>query len=255
MSNVSVALVLHGKIGVWTLRSSDVPAGNLRSAPHNKLHANAMAAPPKTPVQASNVSLWDLERWPHSLRTGFARFASHSILRNIVEPNRRAGTRVDIFLHSWHPDLGAELDAMYAPAASRHDPVQNIHRVASQHLSMKRGLALAAAHDQPHDLVMVARYDLLFFSVLRFAELPPPAEVQLWLPTWCMRYEFPSGRQRGALSRACGGGQPAYVMTPPLVSAMHPRMARAPRAMNADFAVLDWWFVAPPHVAATFGQV
>ena len=85
-------------------------------------------------------------------------------------------------------------------------------------LGMKRGLALAAAHDQPHDLVMVARYDLLFFSVLRFAELPPPAEVQLWLPTWCMRYEFPSGRQRGALSRACGGGQPAYVMTPPLVS-------------------------------------
>ena len=42
MSNVSVALVLHGKIGVWTLRSSDVPAGNLRSAPHNKLHANAI---------------------------------------------------------------------------------------------------------------------------------------------------------------------------------------------------------------------
>ena len=118
---MGVAIVLHGKIGVWTLRSSDVPAGHLSSVRRRDvLHANAMSAPPKAQVAASNTSLWDLERWPRSLRTGFARFASHSILRHIVEPNRRAGTRVDVFLHSWHPHLGRELDGMYAPAASQH---------------------------------------------------------------------------------------------------------------------------------------
>ena len=181
-SPLAVALVLHGKIGLWTLRSSDVPAGDLRSTRYscgrsvckpNPLQANAMVAPPKTPVRASNVSLWQLERWPHSLRIGFARFASRSILRHVVEPNRARGVRIDVFLHSWHPENGRDLDALYAPAASQHEPVQPIHKVASQHLSMKRGLALAAAHPQPHDLVMVARYDLLFFSELPFGA--PPA--------------------------------------------------------------------------------
>ena len=176
-SPLAVALVLHGKIGLWTLRSSDVPAGDLRSCggsfcKPNPLQANAMVAPPKTPVRASNVSLWQLERWPHSLRIGFARFASRSILRHVVDPNRARGVRVDVFLHSWHPEIGRDLDALYAPAASQHDPVQRLNRVASQHLSMKRGLALASTHPHPHDLVMVARYDLLFFSDLLFGAPP-----------------------------------------------------------------------------------
>lgn len=180
-SPIAVALVLHGKIGLWTLRSSDVPAGDLRSTRYscgrslckpNPLQANAMVAPPKTPVRASNVSLWQLERWPHSLRIGFARFASRSILRHVVDPNRARGVRIDVFLHSWHPEIGRDLDALYAPAASQHEPVQPIHKVASQHLSMKRGLALAATHPQRHDLVMVARYDLLFFSELLFGAPP-----------------------------------------------------------------------------------
>ena len=172
-SPLAVALVLHGKIGMWTLRSSDVPAGDLRSMRYsNPLQANAMVAPPKTPVRASNVSLWQLERWPHSLRIGFARFASRSILRHVVDPNRARGVRVDVFLHSWHPEIGRDLDALYAPAASLHDPVQRLNRVASQHLSMKRGLALASMHPHPHDLVMVARYDLLFFTDLLFGAPP-----------------------------------------------------------------------------------
>lgn len=179
-SPLAVALVLHGKIGLWTLRSSDVPAGALRSMRYpNPLQANAMVAPPKTPVRASNISLWQLERWPHSLRIGFARFASRSILRHVVDPNRARGVRVDVFLHSWHPEIGRDLDAMYAPAASQHDPVQRLNRVASQHLSMKRGLALASMHPHPHDLVMVARYDLLFFSDLLFGA-PPFGSREAW---------------------------------------------------------------------------
>ena len=185
-SSLAVALVLHGKIGLWTLRSSDVPAGDLRSTRHSPLQANAMVAPPKTPVRASNVSLWQLERWPHSLRIGFARFASKSILRHVVEPNRARGVRVDVFLHSWHPEIGQDLDALYAPAASQHEPVQPIHKVASQHLSMKRALALAAAHPKPHELVMVSRYDLLFFSELLFGA---PPSGYMGLQPECMRLQ------------------------------------------------------------------
>ena len=216
-SPLAVALVLHGKIGLWTLRSSDVPAGDLRPTSYscgrslckpNPMQANAMVAPPKTPVRASNVSLWQLERWPHSLRIGFARFAARSILRHVVEPNRARGVRIDVFLHSWHPENGRDLDALYAPAASQHDPVQPIHKVASQHLSMKRGLALAARHPQPHELVMVARYDLLFFSELLFGAPPSPSEA--WdcslimlgcsLNAWCCvaaRIAVVAARMRG----------------------------------------------------------
>jgi hypothetical protein len=50
------------------------------------------------------------------------------------------------------------------------------------------------------------------------AALSLPSRSALWLPTWCMRYDAQLRRKvYGRLSRACGGGQSAYVLTPPLV--------------------------------------
>ena len=49
-----------------------------------------------------------------------------------------------VFLHSWNPEIGSELDRLYKPVASLHEPPVAIHKVASHHLSMKRGLALIA---------------------------------------------------------------------------------------------------------------
>ena len=262
----SIALVLHGKIGMWSIKSANVPQRGKQLKGTELLLAHAVSAAPKAPPVASNVSLWELERRPHSMLVGFARFASKSIWRRVIEPNRRAGLQTDVFLHSWHPEIGDELDRMYSPVRSRHESPRRIHKVASHHLSMKRGIELAMGHaapslgsfrtstHAPHDLYLVARFDLIFYSDLLLA---PLGDAPLWLPTWCMRYPI-DGAQYRQLSVSCGGrhGGNAYVLTPPRVSVMHPRLQRSiSREDDVDLVMLDWWFVAPPLIAATFGNI
>ena len=259
--NVSaVAILLHGKIGIWSVKSAFVPG---RDRQPSKYLAAAVSDAPKAPPRESNTSLWELERWPHSMQIGFARFASVSIREHVIEANRRAGVRVDVFLHSWHPDFGRELDRMYAPIiASRHDPPEPVHKVKSHHLSMQRGLALIAAHQrrldrvgEAYELFMVMRFDLTFYSPLRFT--PALCDAPLCLPTWCMRY-LVDHAQYQVLNRACGGPNQgtAYVLVPPRVSRMHGKLAgRLPPDVDVDFAMLDWWFVAPPAVAHSFAAI
>ena len=249
----SVALLLHGKIGLWSIKSANVPhreKGPLSKT--DRLLAHAVASAPQAAPVESNVSVWDLERRPHSMLLGFASFAAKSLQRRVIRPNRHAGLRLDVFLHSWHPEIGAELDRIYEPVASRHDPPQRIHKVASHHLSMRRGLALVNARATPsegalrrperppYDLVMVARFDLIFFTDLLLAPLLGGAAI--WLPTWCMRYPI-NKEQFSRLSLMCGGrrGGNAYVLVPPRVSTMHGWIKPSLRheADDIDLAVLD----------------
>ena len=256
----SVALLLHGRIGVWSIKPSLVPPRdqNLLATKDLRKLADAVSRPPLDSfARESNTSLWDLERRPHGMMLGYARFASTSILQRVVEPNRRAGLQLDIFLHSWHPEIGKELDLLYRPVASRHDAPLRVHKVESHHLSMKRGLELVTApRSQPYEMVMVARFDLLFFSDLLFQPLLQQG-APLWLPTWCMRYQV-NGPQFHRLNTACGGrGQgTAYVLTPPRVSVMHARLrSTIDPADDVDMAMLDWWFIAPPAIATSFGSI
>ena len=188
-----MALLLHGKIGLWSIKSANVPRhGAKPKTKADTFLADAVARPPlETGVRATNLTLWDLERRPHSMLVGFARFASRSILQRVIEPNRRAGILIEVYLHSWHPEIGADLDRWYRPASSRHDPPLRIHKVASHHLSMRRGFELIAAHTAaggrtrpPPELVMVARFDLLFFTDFLLAPLLRGPPAPLWLPTW-----------------------------------------------------------------------
>ena len=130
---------------------------------------------------------------PHSTLAGFAAFGRASLWQHVVQPNREAGLTLDLFLHSWHAEIGTQLDAMYQPVASKHERVRkSLNTVRSQHLSMKTGLALMTAHERrpggvPYDLTLVTRYDILYFTPLL---LRPLGAAPLWLPHWCHRY-FP----------------------------------------------------------------
>ena len=96
---------------------------------------------------------------------------------------------MSVYLHSWNPEASNLLDRLYSPAASLHEhPIGTLDKVASQHLSLKRCLALLAAAAATPDLVMVARYDLIFYSDLLVKPLlaPPKAADALWLPQQCM---------------------------------------------------------------------
>ena len=113
-------------------------------------------------------------------RAAYLRFAHASIWRHVVAANRASGLEFPIFLHSWHPELGGLLDELYGPVASAHDEFNaSIDKVQSQHRSMARGLALASRHGGAKiKHVMVARYDLFFYTDLKL--LPLISEKQGW---------------------------------------------------------------------------
>ena len=50
--------------------------------------------------------------------------AAASIVRCIIEPWTRQGTTIDVFAHSWNPELGPHIDGWYAPRLSNHSDAQ-----------------------------------------------------------------------------------------------------------------------------------
>jgi hypothetical protein len=259
-----VALILHGRIGIWRTRSSHIDNADVvwkSNAPHLWKKA------PKNMTGVDTIR-------PHSTLLGFAAFGRASLWERVVDPNRRAGVLVDCFLHSWHKEIGKELDAMYAPVASMHEEVKKqLDSVRSQHLSMKRALDLAARHEQfragvpavrgasagaspsYYDLFMVLRYDILWFSTVHF---PTLGGASLWLPHWCHRY--PLTAESGMLVRAACGNWPAhgegYLVHAATTVGVYPKLhGMVPREADYDFAFLDWWFVATPRIAATFAHI
>ena len=242
-------MVLHGRIGIWRVRASHIDDATVvwqANAPHRWREA------PK--------SMAGIDHAPHSTLAGFAAFGHGSLYQHVIEPNRRAGVRVDLFLHSWHGEIGKQLDAMYKPIASKHETVhKTLHPVRSQHLSMKTALELCSAHTaktgQSYDLVMVSRYDVLFFRPLLLRGL---TDAPLYLPHWCHRY--PLDAKGGMLVRAACGNWPGhgegYLVHPATSVGVHPPLkGHVSREADYDFAYLDWWFIATPAVAHTWGGI
>ena len=241
-----VALCLHGRIGIWRVRASHIDDAEVvwkANAPHRWREA---------PKHMDRIDVAE-----HTALVGFATFGHSSLYRHVVAPNRAAGIDIDVFLHSWHAEIGLALDAMYRPVASKHELVKhNLHPVRSQHLSMRTVLALVAASGRHYDMTMMLRYDLLFFRPFLLARLG--TRTPLWLPHWCQRY--PLSAQAGMLVRAACGNWPGhgegYVVQPPTSVGVAPTLrGRIHREANFDYAYLDWWFIAKPEVAQTWGEI
>ena len=156
-----VALCLHGRIGIWRVRASHIDDAEVvwkANAPHRWREA---------PKHMDRIDVAE-----HTALVGFATFGHSSLYRHVVAPNRAAGIDIDVFLHSWHAEIGMALDAMYRPVASKHELVKhNLHPVRSQHLSMRTVLAFVAASGRHYDMTMMLRYDLLFFRPFLLARL------------------------------------------------------------------------------------
>ena len=73
-------------------------------------------------------SSWDIDL--HSTLGGFAQFVHSTIWERIVVANRRAGFQLDVYMHSWNPEIGPLLDRLYQPKRSRHEPMRReLHKV------------------------------------------------------------------------------------------------------------------------------
>ena len=276
-SAMRVALVMHGKVGVWSASASMLQewAEQGKDAGQNTAEVNTPKGRWRRMSKEQRAEAgrsYDL--WPDSSLQGFIRFAHASIWRHVVMANRAAGVDMQIFLHSWHPSLRQLLDELYAPEASMHEaavPLSLLYKVRSQHLSMSRGLALcehaARASNRQFDLVMVARYDLLFLSDFLLANLTRTAVPTLWLPHWCKSPYGLSERDGIELTGACGFRNPAgasgthwgggYLAMQPNTRVHMGRWFGIDKthAPLEHEVVLDWWFVAPPKLAASFRAI
>ena len=276
MAAPSVALVLHGRLGSWLHAASDLPG-------QRRVEANGRVSNATADDELAERRRYRSASSSHAAIRAFARFTHSSLWRHVVEANRRAGARVRVVVHSWSPEVGDVLDALYKPAASLHEPViPTLNKVVSQHLSMQRALKLLdGLREPPDDLIMVARLDLLLFTDVPLASLaatqrarrgdanggrallaaPSSADV-LYLPHTCVpsRLRLPAwqwAHESTVLQRTCSGSTDGRVpkgrrMVPSQLSRYAGQ--QPPKLPEHDFThfVLDYWFIASPPVAASF---
>lgn len=164
-----------------------------------------------------------------------AALCAFSLERHVIAANAEV-QRFDVFGHSWSPEIGAALDALYAPTLSVHErgiPLSRFrcpapqfearycHRTVSHLLGIARALALKRRHEvargAKYDAVFLSRWDVLWKIPLRLPELPGwrwAAEKRrrsVWLPRICApvaRGDRAGFRMRQAI---CGGAPSAWL--------------------------------------------
>ena len=210
-------------------------------------------------------------------RRSLVRLAADSLLRNVVDFGRREGTPIDVFIHSWNPELGELLDELYQPQTSRHEPVlRNLTRLATAHFHLlSRHFSLRAVVQMVPatvSLVMVARLDLLLYEPISLPALlrESRGRPSLWLPQKCQprygrhsfvgtRYGVPA-HEESRMHESCGcvrvgdclGGR-GHLLESPSLDGM--QMRGYPPPLSHSLYVLDWWLVATREVAGTFGDI
>lgn len=244
-----VALVLHGKLSTWTASSS------------------ASQAKPRRCFQTAAYN--------RSLASA-AVFARNNTWEHVVLANRRDGVDVQTYLHSWNPEAADLLDRLYEPCAScsLHEPaVAGLEQVRSQMLSLQRAISLVPSDPATAPtLVIVMRYDLLYFSSLRVGGLS--SEVGLWMPQLCVpaegmdiAKELPPFRDTCGCSPTPQKSKPCRVPQKEVgrglllqAPSAHDSLSRRPAALDklhpgAWAFVMDQLFVASPRVARSFASI
>ena len=242
MQDLHLAVVLHGRLGAWATGPAGTTLSGARLARRLWLDNAKERRSQQQQYESPDLA-------PQSTIGGFARFVHSSFDKYVVQANVAAGVRVSVFMHSWHRELQELLDALYQPKASRHDrPIHFAESVRSQHLSMKRSLSLMHRADETQfSLVLICRYDVLWFSPLLVSRL---MSAPLWLPRWCRSAASNSLEARAACGLADEHGK-AYRLSP--MSARSILGASSAAAGQEDaldaLTVLDWWLVASPTCA------
>ena len=141
----SMAVVLHGRMGGMASLVPGAPARPIRS----------------------------LEGAVPSIAS--ATLCAASLERHVIAPNR-ARFAIDVIGHSWSPEIGAALDALYAPRRSLHEhgvpmsrnfrcpatsfALHYCHRTVSHLLGISRAMALKKQQERERGFT----YDLIFLS-------------------------------------------------------------------------------------------
>ena len=224
-------------------------------------------------------------------------------VRHIIEANRATHT-VDVFGHSWSPELGPALDALYQPKGALHEREEfqrnrklcaeigiklrqlttalgntpythygmvgrganSCERTASHLLGMQRAIQLKAREERAkgfkYDVVMVARWDVLWSRPLLFSKIDTTGNA-FALPSYCTHeshidHNSPVEKAFNDMRKAtCGGGHSAG-QVPTAAQSCHPSHRPCSPDLSArarELYLLDWWFVSSSRSADGFALV
>ena len=218
-----LAVVLHGKVG-----------GVASLAP---------GAPPRATRSFENAQP----------SVAAAALCAASLARHVLAPNR-AHFDVDVVGHSWSPEVGAALDALFAPVRSVHErgvPIAGFkcplagfspaycHRTVSHLLGIARAMELKRVEEEArgatYDAVFLSRWDVLWrtplLDIRALHGWHPQRERRartVWLPRICTPLLEAAGGNAGASFRAgvCGG-MPSLWLASQAAVECHSQLARA----------------------------
>lgn len=196
--------------------------------------------------------------------------AAHESLRvHVLAANPL--TTHSFFCHSWNPNLGQLIDALFTPRWSSHDQRhKDLSAAASAALSLRKALAaaLAATKARPVELFAALRYDLLWFAPLRWAAMPV---AQVLFFSFCCETDpnvsplggfgsHPDLTRWGRTEHGaqCGGSEQRRVTSLCRLSTYTSYGGQRDAfalAEDLSYFVNDWGFFAPPQTAATFAQI
>lgn len=243
----ALAIILHGKVG-GARRDAPVLEGRREyhwESPRSV--DNAVAAP-----------------WLLAL-------CAAALDRHVRAANEAAYPDVDVIGHSWSPEIGHLLDALFATKRSQHEPAVALagfacpnatsmepiscHRTFSHLLGIQRALSLKSAHEvamgRQYDAVLLSRWDTLWNAPFVLSTLPGwddgTRRQAFYLPKQCTQRDGRSVPRAGparALRHALCGGKATdfHVPSSALECAPAPRQCRSDLLPAArEYFVLDWW--------------
>jgi hypothetical protein len=167
-----------------------------------------------------------------------AALCAASLERHVVAPNRQRFD-VDVVGHSWSPEIGDTLNALFAPRRAVHEagldrsnfrcPSTSFnpgycHRTASHLLGIARAMRVKTAEERargrPYDAVLLSRWDVLWHTALLEVHRLPgwhargvKRRATVWLPRICVPVE-PGGASGAQLrTGVCGGGASNWLAT------------------------------------------
>ena len=242
----SLAIVLHGKIGGMMPMASDVPTASIMRV---------------RSVEGASAS------------SSMMALCYASLLQHVIAPNRRRGIQVEIFGHSWSPEVAGLLDALYQPTRSLHElprsdlrcPVvdrvmlKECVRTVSHLLGIRRAIEVKMAEERERgkkfDSVYIGRWDVLWNRPLSLPSLPGWAARTantFWLPHHCVPRHGEPARNVQLKSAVCGGSAKGWRGPP---GAQECRFDHRPCAGDMsskarEYFLLDWWTVASSSAAA-----
>ena len=193
-----------------------------------------------------------------------------SLVRHVVQPNIGAYA-VDVFGHSWSPEVGQLIDALYEPRRSKHQPAQfwecpvafdprYCSRTRSHVEGIRRAMALKRDEERAtgvaYEAVLLSRWDVVWQEELRFAALPgwqARAPTAAWLPHHCSDSRPREHEARGSMRQHVCGGKHSGFRVPVTSVECHWQERACQKDLSPQaraIFLVDWWVIFRPSRAA-----